>query len=219
MRLSWFSPAVAIALALGAATGCTHTHQVRPLGKGNSAVHASLGGPLVGVFGIVIPTPILSVGAAHGVTDQLEVLGHVDLTAAAFGSAHYVMGAAWHPVISQGGAKPTLTLAGGVHVLASKDVLVAPTFTIASAWRIARRHLIYVGVDTALPIRAQSNFIAGPLLGAEARLGKRIGVSLEAKYLAPWYDTYPNGPNWVAPGSHGFFSLLLGTNIYFGDVQ
>lgn len=207
-------------LTLGASTGCTHTHQVRPLGKGNASVHASLGGPLVRLFDTVLPIPIVSVGGAYGVTERVEVLGHVDLMGAAFGSFHYDMGVAWHPMVSDQGFKPTLTLGAGAHVLAtSESVLVAPTANVASAWRLARKHLVYVGLDAALPMRDSATFVAGPLLGAELRLGKRFGLALETKYLAPWYDTKPNPPKWVSPGGFGFVSVLLGANIYLGDVQ
>jgi hypothetical protein len=220
MRPSRLILLIALLLALGAGSGCAHTHQVRPLGKGNGAVHASLGGPLVGVFDIVLPTPIFSVGGAYGVTDNVEMLGHVDVTAAAFGSFHYDMGAAWHPIISENGLKPTLTIGGSMHVLATGDsVLVAPAFDFASAWRIARRHMIYVGVDAALPIREQAALLAGPYVGAEARIGKRVGLALEAKYLSPWYDTNPNAPDWISPGGYGFISALLGVNVYIGDVK
>ncbi len=216
-RLILFVPFV---LAFAAGSGCAHTHQVRPLGKGNGAVHASLGGPFVGVFDIVLPTPIFSVGGAYGVTDNVEVLGHVDVTAAAFGSFHYDMGVAWHPIISENGLKPTITFGGSAHVLAASDgVLVAPALNFASAWRLARRHLIYVGVDAGLPIREQVALLAGPFLGAEVRVGKRVGIALEAKYLSPWYDTNPNGPNWISPGGYGFVSALLGVNVYMGDVK
>jgi hypothetical protein len=175
---------------------------------------------MIGIFGAVLPVPILSIGGAYGVTDNMEVLGHVDATAALFGNVHYDLGAAWHPVISEQGPKPTLTLSGGAHILATgEDVLVAPTFQFISAWRLARRHLIYIGVDTALPIRDKATFIAGPLLGAEARVSKRLGLTLEAKYLAPWYDTNPNPPEWFSPGGFGFISALLGANVYFGDVK
>lgn len=209
-----------IALALVASSGCAHSHQVRPLGKGNASANASLGGPMVGVFDIVLPVPIVSLGGAYGVTDSLEVLGHVDATAAAFGSFHYDMGLAWHPIISNSGLKPTLTLGGGSHVLVtSDDVIVAPTMNFFAAWRLARRHLLYLGVDAALPMREQTRFIAGPVLGFELRAGKRLGLSLESKYLSPWYDTNPYPPEWASPGGFGQISVLLGTNIYFGDVK
>jgi hypothetical protein len=220
MRPSRLFFLLALALPLAAGTGCAHTHQVRPLGKGNATVNASLGGPLAGVFDIVLPTPIFSVGGAYGVTDNVEVLGHFDVTAAAFGSFHYDMGAAWHPMISEGGPKPTLTFGGGAHVLASgESVLVAPVLDFASAWRLGRGHLIYIGLDAAVPIRERATLIAGPYVGAEARLGKRVGLALEVKYFSPWYDTKPNAPTWISPGGYGFISALLGVNVYIGDVK
>ena len=210
----------ALALCLSFAAGCATTHQVRPLGKGNASVNASLGGPLLGLFGGVFPGPIVSVGGAYGISDKLDVLMHADVTAAAFGNLHLDPGVAWHPLVTEGGPVPTLTLGGSVHLFTNfKDALVAPDLTFAAAWRLGKRHLIYTGVDAGIAIRTQVRPIVGPFVGAEARVSKRVGLTLEVKWLAPWYDTTPAAPVWVSPGGYGFISVLLGVNVYIGDVK
>lgn len=202
------------------AAGCASTHQVRPLGRGNAVVHASVGGPLIGLFGAVLPVPVVSVGGGYGVTDKLDVTMHADVTAAAFGDLHVDPGVAWHPLVSEGGPKPTLTVGGSVHLVTDfHSALVAPDATFAAAWRVARRHLIYAGVDAALAIRTRVNPIVGPFVGFEGRVGKRVGLSLEVKWLSPWYDTTPTAPSWISPGGFGYLSVLLGVNVYIGDVK
>src|SRR5690348_11716594 len=81
--------------------GCASTHVVRPLGQGNGMVNASLGGPFLNVFDANIPTPIVSLGGGYGVRDWLDVYGHVDVTALAFGVLHVDPGVAFHPVIRE----------------------------------------------------------------------------------------------------------------------
>lgn len=199
--------------------GCAPTHTVRPLGRGNGALYAALGGPLVTVGSATIPTPILSVGGAYGARDDAEVTAHADATAALFGVLHVEPGAAYHPVVRARGLVPTLTVAASLHLLTNfRDTRLAPQLTLAGAWRLGGRHLLYVGADSAVASGSPARLVTGPLVGGEARLGRRVGLALEAKWLAPYYDVAPLAPAWVSPGSHGYLSVLLGLAIYLGDV-
>jgi hypothetical protein len=206
--------------------GCASSHHVRPLGRGNVAGHASLGGPLVGLGGdshgpaLVIPTPILTLGGSYGVRSDASVTASLDATALLFGVAHLEAGAVYHPIIRESGAVPTLTTVGGVHLLTNvADTRVAPFVTGAAAWRVRQRHLVYTGVDLALAIGTPTRVVWGPLVGGQARLGQRVGLSLELKWLVPQYDVGPLAPAWISPGSHGYLSVLVGLNLYFGDVR
>jgi hypothetical protein len=202
------------------AEACAPTHAVRPLGCGNAALHASLGGPLVEVSGIDTPIPIVSLGGGYGLGDQLTATAELDATAAVFGVLHVQPGLAYHPLVRQGGALPTITLAGSVHLLTNfDDTRVAPQATLAAAWRIGRRHLVYLGGDSALAIGDPTRLVAGPFVGGEARLGRAWGLVLEAKWLAPNYDVHPLAPTWISPASHGYLSLLVGLTRYIGDVR
>jgi hypothetical protein len=211
---------VSVSLALCAALGgCTPAHAVRPLGRGHGVLEAALGGPLVRVSGNDVPMPILSLGGGYGLRDDTELTLHGDVTAGVFGVLHLEPGAAYHPIVREAGLIPTLTVAGSVHLLTNiEDTLVAPHLTGAAAWRIRRRHLIYLGVDTALALRGRDRLIVGPLVGGEARIG-RVGVSLEMKWLAPNYDVTPTAPDWLSPGGRGYFAVLLGARYYLGDVK
>lgn len=201
-----------------AATACSTTHAVRPLGRGNAALNASLGGPLVQVNGLDIPAPILTLGGAYGVRDDLEVTAHADATAAAYGDLHLEPGVAYHPLIRRAGAVPTLTVAASVHLITDFDAArVFPQLTLASAWRIRRRHLLYLGLDEALGFGSPTRIVVGPLGGGELRAG-RFGITLEAKWLAPYYDVAPAAPTWISPGSHGYLSVLVGVTRYLGDT-
>ena len=173
---------------------------------------------MVDAIGLDIPTPILTVGGAYGVRDDLEVTLHGDITAAVFGDLHVEPGVAYHPLIRESGLAPTLTVAGSVHLLTNlDDTRVAPQLTLAAAWRILRRHLIYAGADSGILFGSPSRIIVGPLLGGELRIAK-MGLTIEAKWLAPYYDVAPTAPNWISPGSHGYLSIFLGATYYIGNV-
>ena len=93
--------------------------------------------------------------------------------------------------------------------------------TYSAAWRVGalHRHLLYVGADAGTLVTSRTRVLAGPLAGGELRVGRRAGLVVEAKWLSPWYDVRPLAPTWVSPDDHGYLSLLLGCNIYWGDVH
>ena len=212
--------AAAFSLACAAlAASCAPTHPVRPLGRGNAALYAALGGPLVTVGSATIPTPILSVGGAYGARDDAEVTIQADATAALFGVLHLDPGVAYHPIVRERGPLPTLTVAASLHLLTNfRDTRLGPQLTLAGAWRLGRRTHVYAGADGGVATGSPARLVVGPLAGGEVRLSRRFGLGLEAKWLAPYYDVAPLAPSWVSPESHGYFSVLLGLAVYLGDV-
>ena len=210
------------ALAFVAAASCATSHFARPLGRGNAVGQASLGGPVVELSGAPVAAPILVAGAGYGASERWDVYARADLTAAAYGDLHVEPGAAFHPVVREGGFVPTLTLAGALHLLTDfSEVRVGPQVSALAAWRVGafHRHLLYVGADAGTLVTSRTRVLAGPLAGAELRVGRRAGLVVEAKWLSPWYDVQPLAPTWVSPGYHGYLSILLGCNIYWGDVH
>jgi hypothetical protein len=219
MRAARRGSAIVLGLALAAAS-CATSHPARPLGRGNFVGQGSLGGPIVEVNDTPIPAPILIAGAGYGATDRWDVYGRADITAAAYGNLHVEPGAAFHPLVRERGLVPTVTFAGSLHVLTDFDSFRAgPQLTGLSAWRFgARGHLVYLGVDAGTIFGGRTRVLAGPLVGVEGRAG-RLGLVVELKWLSPWYDVQPLAPTWVSPGDHGYVSLLLGCNVYRGDVK
>jgi hypothetical protein len=212
---------VAFATLLGFGA-CASSHFVRPLGKGGAVVNASLGGPLVDL-GATFPVPIVEVGGGYGVRDDLDLFLRANITAAAFGDMHLEPGVAYHPLIRDGGPVPTVTVAGSLHFLTDfrTSAMAVPQLSVATAWSLGRRrHMVYAGADLAVSFEGKGWVpIVGPYVGGELRVGRRVGLMLEAKYLAPNYNTGILAPSWVAPGGYGYLSILLGVNVYFGGVR
>lgn len=73
---------------------CAPSRFVKPLEKGEHAVQASLGGPVVNVPGVAqMPIPFTSVMYGHGITDNTTVFGGIHTTAAMFGVIQTEIGA------------------------------------------------------------------------------------------------------------------------------
>jgi hypothetical protein len=204
-------------------TACASSHYVRPLGKGNAAAHMSLGGPLVAIGGATFPTPIATVGGGYGVRDDVDLYLEWNVTAAAFGDLHLTPTVAWHPLITEHGGVPTVTVAGALEFLTDfrSGARALPRLSVAAAWALGKkRHLLYAGGDLAVSFEGRGWVpIAGPFVGGELRVGRRLGLVLEAKWLAPNYNTAILAPEWVSPGGYGYLSVLLGVNVYFGGVR
>jgi hypothetical protein len=144
------------------------------------------------------------------VRERLAIVGNVDLTAALYGTLHVEPGAVWHVVVRESGPLPSVALAGSLHLLTDFSALmVAPQAAGLLSWPVGGGHALYAGVDAAVAVQQQTRLLAGPLAGAELRLG-RLGLSVELKWLAPWYDVEPTAPRWLSPAHHGFLSVLLG---------
>ena len=194
-------------LCASVTASCATSHFARPLGRGNVVGQASLGGPIVEVSGAPIPAPILDVGAGYGASDRWDVYARADVTAAAYGDLHLEPGAAFHPIVREAGAVPTVTLAGSAHLLTDfHEARVGPQLSALAAWRVGalHRHLIYLGVDAGTRVTSRTRVLAGPFAGAEVRVGRRAGLVLEVKWLSPWYDVRPLAPTWISPGDRGY---------------
>jgi hypothetical protein len=181
-----------------------------------------VGGPLVSVSDTPVAAPILDLGAGYGLTDRWDVFARADVTAAVYGDLHLEPGAAFHAVVREAGLVPTVTLAGSAHLLTDfSDVRLGPQLSALAAWRVgaSHRHLVYVGADALTLVPGRTRVLLGPLAGAEARVGRRVGLVLEAKWASPWYDVRPLAPTWISPGDRGYLAVLLGCNVYWGDVR
>ncbi len=210
----------AAALGCGAALlgACSTTAPLRPLGKGRTTAGASLGGPLVRIEGASLPAPVVEVGGAHGLRDDLEATARVGVSQLAFGVTHLVPGVAWHPVVRERGAVPTVTVAGALHLLTNyRAFRAAPQATVAADWALGRHHA-YVGADAALVLADPTRALAGPLLGLGTRVG-RVGLALEGKWLAPWRDVEATALDWRSPGGRGYLSVLFGVTYHLEALR
>ncbi|MEM7159727.1 MAG: hypothetical protein AAF799_43200 [Myxococcota bacterium] len=65
-------------------SGCAAPNLSRTVGRGNSELHASAGGPFAAVLGPPLPVPHANVGGRVGVSNRVDLDGNVNLLAMAF---------------------------------------------------------------------------------------------------------------------------------------
>jgi hypothetical protein len=72
---------------------CGPTRFVEPLRKGQNAISATAGGPIINVPGVAtLPLPMSSITYGRGVTNDITVYGSYFLTAAVFGTLQFDVG-------------------------------------------------------------------------------------------------------------------------------
>ena len=222
-------PAALLLLCVALASGCSVAHTARPLGKGNSAVHASVGGPVVGVGSPDTPLPLATVTFKHGVTDRADVYvgWHVLETFINEGNLFFDVGASYY-LFDQKGARPGLSGAFTLSPFINKRSAWAMVdLQVTASWAIGRRerHLVYIGAHHAfMPSRTEgvaeptAPFSFSPYLGGQLRLGKkrRLGLGLEVKWHRPYVNTNDAVIGYIGVGKQGALSFLGGITIFIG---
>ncbi|MGL5892965.1 MAG: hypothetical protein ACRC3B_23950, partial [Bacteroidia bacterium] len=65
---------------------CAPVRYVRPLQKNTHAVSASLGGPVIGFAGAVLPVPFTSLGYGYGLSNNITAYANLHTTSLMFGN-------------------------------------------------------------------------------------------------------------------------------------
>jgi len=207
--------------------GCSVNHGVRPLGKGKTAVNASVGGPVAELFGAPVPLPISTVGVRHGISDRSDIHAafHPSM-ALLFGVGGLDAGASYL-IFEQQGPRPAVLVDGTLTAVfgdlsegepAGGFRMYGNVAALAS-WQYGQRgNLVYTGADLFIqPSPWQP--IGGPLIGHQLRLGERVGLSTELKWMGGSADTDPFTIRWYGIGQQGALVPQIGLDIAFGGGQ
>lgn len=217
---------LALLLALGG-LGCGTAHTARPLGKGNHAVHLSVGGPVAGVGKPSTFVPLATLTYKAGLTDRLDVYGgwHILETFVNRGNVFFDVGASYY-LFDQKGFRPGLSTALTISPLINKEsawAMVDAQLTASWAFGKKERHLVYVGAHHAfMPPRPEpvgtDPFTWSPYVGGQLRIGKRreLGLGLEVKWHRPYRNTGDAVVAYVGAGPQGAFSFVGGVTLFIG---
>lgn len=209
------------------AAACAPTRALAPLEPGQGAFTASLGGPFVEVYGGPLPLPVTSVGYVRGIDGRLNVHGALYPTnLALFGVFGLDLGASYE-LFGPSRARPRLmadvtayTFFGDLAKGEPRGGLrVFPDLQLIASWPVGgdvTRTVPYVGVDQFTQFFPTAHWNPSLVFGNELRLGKRVGLQLEGKWIAPWVDTEPLVPHWYGAANRGAFSAQLGLTVYAG---
>jgi hypothetical protein len=217
--------ACALLAAALAGAGCSTAHTARPLGKGNQALHLSIGGPVAGVGRPKYYVPLTTLTWKAGLSDRADVfLGwHVLDTFVNNGNVSLDVGASYY-FLDQKKARPGLSAAFTVSPLFNRESGWASfDLQLTASWAIGRkeRHLLYAGFHNYFtPVRAQlvptPLYSWSPYIGGQLRLGPKrgLGLSLELKWHRPYADTSRSVIGYLGPGNRGALAFLGGITAY-----
>lgn len=217
-----------LCLAVGSVlSGCGTAHHARPLGKGNHAIHASVGGPVSGIGEADTFAPLTTLTYKAGLTDKADIFfgWHVLETFINDGNAYFDIGASYY-FLEQRGARPGLSGAFTISPLINKHSGWASfDLQVTASWAFGprERHLVYVGFHNYFaPVRNDTiptaPYTWTPYLGGQLRVGKNrdLGLSLELKWHRPYASTENAVMGYLAPGNMGALAFLGGITIFIG---
>jgi len=167
--------------------GCGTVASVQPIGKGNSAVTLSSGGPVAPIFDIDMPIPYSVLRYRRGLTDIMDLHVSVHPTMMIMGTIALDAGVTKHFFDSQGW-RPGLSVEGGIYAFSAMSdlslVRAYPEIGFIGHYSFAqKRRILYFGIQSMYQY-TEPYVLLAPLVGAELVLG-RVGVNIETKWYAP----------------------------------
>jgi len=219
MRTALTFPILAAGFVL--LTGCGTAHTARPLGKGNTAIVASLGGPIADLGPATVPVPLPTVGIKHGVSERNDLFADWHVMPALMSTAAFDVGASWYFLDQNKGRPGMSTALTLLTAFNTTDLWFAADSQLTASWLLHPRHLLYLGFHLVfVPVRSDTLDSApvhfAPMLGGEVRLGKNrgFGLGVEVKWADPWKGTDPMIVDYA--GSQGGLCITGGFNFYLG---
>lgn len=214
---------VALLAMIVAASGCAPSRVVQPLKKGERAVNAAVGGPLINQFGTTIPVPFTSITYAQGISDNATVFGSLHTTSLLFGNVQGELGLTrgvlapdstkrWMPGLS---ATPVLNV--GIDVWEGRPKLW-PQFDVNAYWMLGRSgSFVYTGIGNWFELSTarghgepqEYGYIWNPHAGLTLNR-PHWQYNLEAKYLAPTISNQELVVDYAKPfGSKGALGIFV----------
>lgn len=129
---------------------CAPTRYVKPLEKGQLAVGADFGGPLIVFSGMTIPLPLTNVNAGYGLSENTTLFGGLHTTALAFGVLQLDAGAV-HAFSQSQGLRPGISSSASLNFMLGLEgggSRIFPQLDLNAFWEYhSGRKLIYAGIS------------------------------------------------------------------------
>lgn len=190
---------------------CSSVQPVRVLEKDAYVATGSLGGaflPSKSPAGIL---PYITVGGAHGVTDNLTMHGHAHVLLAAFGVAGIDYGASYR-ALHQDGAVPEVTVSGQLLMFAKlssePNPRVYPNLSANASWKVGEQSLIYTGSHATIQF-SNGDVLVSPFVGYQFPVSKTFDLQIEGIWQAANRNTsagvFEGLSSINGTGSYGFY--------------
>ena len=227
-RVFWLAGALSVAVP---SAGCGSLNLARTLGRGHTEVSGSLGGPMVRVGDAVTPLPLMRLAARHGVTEDLDVMGHVSLETVPSLALGFSFGFVGQMTRTPGGF--ALAFSGRLNTLIDLDDVIAPRFfpelALHAELPLSGTFQVFFGAAMLMQIEAPRErpwLFVSPYLGleasfdpardAEGHLTEQGGVALQLGWISPGENS-TSFIRWFPEGA-GAFTVLLSARHRFGGV-
>ncbi|MFN6947043.1 MAG: hypothetical protein ACK4ND_19020 [Cytophagaceae bacterium] len=206
-------------------SSCAPTRIVKPLEKGEKSLAVSAGGPLVNIPGIVAPLPFTSVSGATGLRSDLSLYSGINTTSLLFGVLHTDVGIL-KELRKPDGFLPGISIAPSINFMIDHwewNAKFYPQFDLNFYWHyINKKNFFYVGSSNWFEFsRSKAH---GELLTQhwvpDVHLGhtfiiKKMGYTLEVRYLAPFNENRIVVLDYISPGDRGAIGVYFGLSRRF----
>jgi hypothetical protein len=200
-------------------SGCAARTNLRPVGRGNVTVNASVGGPIVAAFGTHMPIPYGTVGANYGIADNCNLTGSLHLLPLAYEIIGMDFGAGIFPVLNDGmiptvGVHQSIMLFGSIKPNVDDRFRAYPITSATFAWQFSNG-LVYSGVDLTSILSSADyddeapSFILSPFAGHRWQLSRLTGLLLELKWHGANIRSDQLAVEYTSVGRHGALAPFI----------
>lgn len=205
---------------------CSSVRQVKPLEPGQSAVSASLGGPVTQYIGPgYAPLPMLSVGYNRGMREWLDLEVGWHITQFAFGVLQLDGGVNLRPFMPEG-LRPGLIVTPKVHVLAGLrdgSFRAYPQLSLTFPMQPTESLLPYLGIENWFEfhttredgLEQPHHWLIAPYAGLALYRGP-WHFQLEMRLYTPNLENTGRGPKNIGIGEYGIWGTFVGVGRTFG---
>jgi hypothetical protein len=216
---------LAVVMAMWFFASCAPARFVKPLNKGQTAVSASLGGPLILFAGTTIPMPLTSVAVGHGFKNDLTGFAGLHTTALAFGVLQTDIGIV-KELRKQKGLVPGVTVSPVANIMFDKwqgKFSFFPQLDVNAYWHYREKaNYVYVGIGNWFDLNnkrsegdaQQTHWLPAIQLGHTLEKHK-WDYTLELKYIAPNHNNQRIVVDYQGIGHSGVIGVYIGVTRKF----
>ncbi len=198
---------------------CGTVASVQPIGKGQSSLAFSSGGPVTPVFDINMPATYSVLRYRRGLNESTDLHIGIHPTMLILGNLGIDVGVTRH-IVPQSGIRPALSVGTSVygffHMSEFSSIRAYPEITAVGCYRLSERaHAFYFGTHTMIQF-SRPYFIFAPLIGFEIPFGNRIVLNLETKWYAPHEESEDRVVDYtLRPLDYGALGFVWGISYKF----
>jgi hypothetical protein len=197
-------------LGLCLTSGCAPSHAGRTVGQGVIQAEGNLGGPFITNLGRPIPVPNIPVGVRYGITDRIDISGHVNLLPIIMGGFLAFDASATWGLVKHSGTRGW-NLATGTGFVFFSDfrdgARIAPLLDMAGGYTI-EWFTPFVGAEMAIDFWGM-NVVVNPYAGFEIDISN-LTLGASVVWFYPGYNWYASTIKYVSPNEQGGIGILIG---------